>query len=169
MGMASEARGNGGIGEEEEEEEEGGGEAVFEVGEAEGRRAGEAVSPSPETLSPAPPHSLQHRAGGCRRLSPQPGQVRCVPEAALRAALSSLAHPGAPSFAAVRCLILSESDPAKPRPGERLSTRCESVTSSAASPKLLVRDHHLMTSLSWGLPRSKSATTRKGSGVPNQH
>ncbi|GAB2211833.1 hypothetical protein Drorol1_Dr00025170, partial [Drosera rotundifolia] len=84
-------------------------------------------------------------------MEPHPGQVRHVPEAVLRAAPSSLAYPGAPSFAAVRRLILPEPDPAKLRPGEPLSTRCKSVTSSAASPKLLVRDHRLTASLSWGL------------------
>ncbi|GAB2239572.1 hypothetical protein Droror1_Dr00025485 [Drosera rotundifolia] len=91
-----------------------------------------------------------------------PGKVRRVPEAALRAALSSLAHPGASPFAAVRRLIPPEPDPSKPRPGEPLSTRCESVTSSAASAKLLVPDHRLTKSLSWGLPRSKSADHEEG-------
>ncbi|GAB2241381.1 hypothetical protein Droror1_Dr00018156, partial [Drosera rotundifolia] len=84
-------------------------------------------------------------------LSPQPGQVRRVPEATLCAAPSSLAHPSVPSFAAVRRLILPEPDPAKQRPGEPFSTLWESVTSSAASLKLLVRDHRLTASLSWGL------------------
>ncbi|GAB2243261.1 hypothetical protein Droror1_Dr00020036, partial [Drosera rotundifolia] len=86
-----------------------------------------------------PPHSVT------------PDQVRLVHEAALRAALSSLAHPGASPFAAVRRLILPGPDPARSRPGEPLSARCETNTSSAASPRLLVRDHRLTTSLSWGL------------------